>query len=324
MRILLSSPLLALPVLAGCASVSTRLPDISLPQLTEERTHQEVMAFDDMTRLQKRLLRVATPILKANTELCPKLRRDIGVRTHRLKTYPKAMRPAAKRELGAKEAPTIIMVAEGSPAQKAGLRIGDEILNKKNKAVSIYDNSLQDSLKNGLIRIRRSSEIKEIKITADNLCGYKLRLSQTAVINAYADGKHITLTSGMMNFVKSDDELALIIGHEMGHNTMGHIRKIIGNIILTAGATRYTRPFESEADYVGMYYMVRAGYSPEGVEDVWRRLALTNPKSVARAKTHPTYPNRYLRLAAARNEIKLKQVAGEPLVPNFKTGSGKS
>jgi predicted Zn-dependent protease len=295
-----------------------------LPQLTEERTHQEVMAFDDMTRLQKRLLRVATPVLKANTELCPKLRRDIGVRTHRLKTYPKAMRPAAKRELGAKDRPAIIMVTEGSPAQKSGLRIGDEILNKKNKAVSIYDNSLQDSLKNGLIRIRRGSEIKEIKITADNLCGYKLRLSQTAVINAYADGKHITLTSGMMNFVKSDDELALIIGHEMGHNTMGHIRKIIGNIILTGGATRYTRPFESEADYVGMYYMVRAGYSPAGVEDVWRRLALTNPKSVARAKTHPTYPNRYLRLAAARKEIESKQAAGEPLVPNFKTGSGKS
>jgi len=313
-------------LLCGCASIATDLPDVSMPQITEERVVQEALAFDDMARLQKRLLRVATPILKANTELCPKIRRDIGVRTHSLKTYPKAMRPAAARELGAKDMPTIIMVAKGSPAQKAGLQIGDEILNEKDKAVSIYDDGFQDILAqtDAKIRIRRDGTIQEMAITAESLCGYKLRLSQTSVINAYANGRTITVTSGMMNFAEDDDELALIIGHELAHNTMGHIRKTIGNYIITLGSTRYTRPFESEADYVGMYYMVRAGYDPEGVEDFWRRLALTNPKSVARANTHPTYPNRYLRLAATRDEIKAKQAAGEALFPNFKTGADAS
>jgi len=105
---------------------------------------------------------------------------------------------------------------------------------------------------------------------------------------------------------------------------MGHIRKIVSNIILSLGGTRYTRPFESEADYVGLYYMARAGYSLEKVEEVWRRLALTNPKSVARAKTHPTYPNRYLRIAATRDEIETKKAKGEILLPNFKTGAEKS
>lgn len=326
MQKLMAALFLSAPVLGGCASIATELPDVAAPQITEEQIKQEAMAFGDMTRLQKRLLRVATPILKANTELCPKIRRDIGVRTHSLKTYPKTMRPAAARELGAKEQSTVIMVAEGSPAQKAGVQIGDEILDKKDKAVSIYDKGFQDVLAEdtATLRIRRESKIKELDITADSLCGYKLRLSQTAVINAYADGRHITVTSGMMNFAEDDDELALIIGHELAHNTMGHIRKTIGNYIISLGGTRYTRPFESEADYVGMYYMVRAGYDPEGVEDFWRRLALTNPESVGRAKTHPTYPNRYLRLAATRDEIKSKQAAGDPLLPNFKTGADKS
>ena len=318
--------LVAALFLGGCASIATKLPDITAPQISEEQVVQEAMAFGEMTRLQKRLLRVATPILKANTALCPKIRRDIGARTHTLKTYPKAMRPAAARELGARDVPTIIMVRDGSPAQLAGLQIGDEILNKKDKAVSIYDDGFQDVLAGDTakIRIRRDGKIKDLDITADSLCGYKLRLSQTGVINAYADGKHITVTAGMMNFVESDDELAFIIGHELAHNTMGHIRKTIGNIIISLGGTRYTRPFESEADYVGMYYLARAEYDLKSVEEVWRRLALTNPKSVSRANTHPTYPNRYLRIAATRDEINAKKTAEEPLLPNFKTGAEKS
>ena len=60
-----------------------------------------------------------------------------------------------------------------------------------------------------------------------------------------------------MEFVESDKELALIIGHELAHNTMGHIRKALGNYVVTLGGTRYTRPFESEADYVGLLYGAR-------------------------------------------------------------------
>jgi hypothetical protein len=64
--------------------------------------------------------------------------------------------------------------------------------------------------------------------------------------------------------------------------------------------------------------MVRAGYSPDNVEAFWRRLADIDPRSVHRAKTHPTFPDRYLRLAATREEILRKQAADEPLIPNFK------
>ena len=120
-----------------------------------------------------------------------------------------------------------------------------------------------------------------------------------------------------MDFVQSDDELALIIGHELAHNTMGHIRKVLSNYIVSFGGTRYTRPFESEADYVGLYYLVRAGYSPEGVESFWQRLATKAPRGINRAKTHPTFPDRYLRIKAARDEILSKQKAATPLLPNF-------
>ena len=155
-------------------------------------------------------------------------------------------------------------------------------------------------------------------------CNYNLRLTNSTAINAYADGRNLTITTGMMDFAESDSELALIVGHELAHNTMGHIRKSITNFIVSFGGTRYTRPFESEADYVGLYYLTRAGYSPQGVEAFWQRLATLAPRSINRAKTHPTFPDRYLRIQAAREEVLAKQKNGTPLIPNFISGNDSS
>lgn len=308
-------------LLTGCASVQTQLPDISEPRLTDERLTQETLAFNNIDVLTERLMRVAAPIMKANKELCRKTRLDIGITTHSLRSYSKRMRPAAAREFGASKDTSIFHVRAGSPADKAGLKRGDILLSPTQKPMSAHSKQFQTVLEETAKKLQVKRGEKEFTVSAEpeEICNYPVRLSQTSTINAYANGKKITMTAGMMNFVKDDNELALIIGHELGHNTMGHIRKIVTNMILSAGGTRYTRPFESEADYVGLYYIVRAGYNPSHVEDVWRRLGVTNPKSVARAQTHPTTPDRYLRIAAARDEIQAKKAAGQPLLPNFKT-----
>ena len=310
--------------LGGCASVGTRMPDIMPSMVAAERTEQETLAFSEIRKLRNHLSQVAAPILTANTALCPKIRYDLGARTHKLSNYPKAVREGAAREMGAKAHPTLSYILRDSPAEHAGLKPGDELLGKGDAPLDLSSKDFQNILAAGdSIRIRRDDEIMDVDIEPEQKCGYDVKLAVTSDINAYATGRTITITSGMMNFVKSDEELALIIGHELAHNTMSHIRKSITNYILSGMATRYTRPFESEADYVGMYYMVRAGYDPENVEDVWRRLALINLKAVARAKTHPTYPNRYVSLAATRDEIKAKQAIGKPIIPNFKSGQSE-
>jgi len=312
-------------LLSGCASVDTRMPEITPSMEAAERTEQETLAFSEVRRLRNHLSQVSAPILAANTALCPKIRYDIGARTHKLSNYPKAIRKGAAREMGAKEYPTLSYILMNSPASKAGLKPGDELLGDGETSLDVTSKAFQNVLASGgPLRIRRDGSVMDVDIVPEQKCGYDIKLAVTSDINAYATGKTITVTSGMMNFVKSDEELALIIGHELAHNTMSHIRKSITNYILSGMATRYTRPFESEADYVGMYYMVRAGYNPNNVEDVWRRLALVNLKAVARAKTHPTYPNRYLSLAATRDEIEDKQASGAPIIPNFKSSEPKS
>lgn len=306
--------------LSACASIQTRIPDISLPSLSNERKTQETLAFTNIDALTQRLMRISGPIMAANTDLCPKTRLDIGVTTHGLKSYSKPMRSAAAREFGASKDISIFNVRAGSTAAKAGLRRGDILLSVTGRPMSAHSKTLQTYLENEdlPLRIKRGDREFTVTVTPEEVCNYPIKLSPTSTINAYANGRTITMTAGMMNFVKDDNELALIIGHELGHNAMGHIRKSITNFILSLGGTRYTRPFESESDYVGMYYIARAGYNLNMVEDVWRRLGVTNPKSVVRAKTHPTTPSRYLRIAAAREEIKAKRAASEPLLPNFR------
>jgi len=220
--------------------------------------------------------------------------------------------------------PRIFHIADGSPAAASGLKRGDIIIDEAGDPADLRGESWETDLADDQIRVKRGSETLTINVKAVPACDYNLRLSQSAAINAYADGRNITVTAGMMNFAQNDSELALIVGHELAHNTMGHIRKSITNYVLSLGGTRYTRPFESEADYVGLYYLARAGYSPEGVEDFWKRLSTVSPKGINRAKTHPTFPERYLLIRAARDEILKKQKAGTPLLPNFAAGSAQS
>lgn len=310
-------------MLSACVSVSTRLPDISLPSLASEQASQEASAFEELARLRERLDRVALPMRAQNAALCPKTQFDFGIQTHSLKSYSKALRPAAARDIGARDTPTIIYVRAGSAADKAGVTPSDAIINADAKPLPADHKSLQAKFKDGersvLIR-NTAGVVRSVDVEPVSVCGYPVRLQLSTAVNAYANGRKVTITSGLMDFTKSDAELALIIGHELAHNTMGHIRKVTTNFILSGGATRYTRPFELESDYVGLYYTARAGFELDDVEDIWRRMALLNPRSVARAKTHPTYPDRFLRMSAARDEITAKIAAGEPLVPNFKAG----
>lgn len=316
-RTALPCTLFASCLLGSCASTATQLPNISEPALRAESIVQENAALATQSAHTARLQSVGRRILRANAALCPKTRRDIGVIIHTEDNYSQELRIAARRQLGASRKPSVFLVAPDSPAERAGVKPGDIFLmNGKPISSDIVRESLDtDSV---TLAIRRGDRDMTVTLEPETICRSRMRLRPSSAINAYANGRNITVTTGMLEFTDSDDELALILGHELAHNTMGHIRKVIGNFILSGFATRYTRPFELESDYVGLYYMVRAGFNPDDVEAFWRRLGDVDPRSVNRAKTHPTFPDRYLRLAAAREEIIAKQDADLRLVPNYK------
>jgi Zn-dependent protease with chaperone function len=140
-------------------------------------------------------------------------------------------------------------------------------------------------------------------------------------INAGATFGTVVVTWGMLEFVKSDDELATVLGHELGHHTQGHIVKGVATSIATmavaiaagiasgssqagnaAGAlsqslaNHYNQSQELEADTVGLRYAALAGYNPAAAIDLFERLAVGVPQTLIAefSSSHPSSPERML------------------------------
>jgi Zn-dependent protease with chaperone function len=153
-------------------------------------------------------------------------------------------------------------------------------------------------------------------------------------INAGATFGQVAITSGMLNFVKSDDEMATVLGHELAHIEQGHVLKgTIGGLALNVlaivletrvpGAGRaaggvgqlflnhYTQTQEREADQVGLGYAYEAGYDPLSAVEIQERLAVEVPQSMA-AGFFNTHPSSVERAVAARERARELLARGDP------------
>lgn len=125
---------------------------------------------------------------------------------------------------------------------------------------------------------------------------YRFEILNTDEINAFAlPGGFMHADMGLLNFVGSDDELAAVLGHEMGHVERRHVVTLsqkatvlgilIGVIsILSPIASmlggyggdlafgKFSRQDELQADRYGLLLMSRAGYDPQSNVDLMAHL----------------------------------------------------
>lgn len=120
---------------------------------------------------------------------------------------------------------------------------------------------------------------------------YRYRVLNSSVPNAFAlPGGFIVINRGLLVGLHSEAEMAAVLGHETGHVTAkhslaGYQRALAANILLAgvavgtggkqwamdlSGVTAslvtngFSREQEREADWLGIDYMVKAGYNPMG------------------------------------------------------------
>ena len=143
---------------------------------------------------------------------------------------------------------------------------------------------------------------------------WEVNLIGSKQINAFCmPGGKIAFYTGILDQLKlTDDEIAMVMGHEMAHALREHARSRLAksqatSIGLSLGAQllglgdlgtqlltlKVSRSDEIDADLVGLELAARAGYNPQAAVSLWRKMGeATGNGGIAFLSTHPSGPDR--------------------------------
>lgn len=158
---------------------------------------------------------------------------------------------------------------------------------------------------------------------------WQVALIRSKDINAFCmPGGKIAFYTGILDTLRlTDDEVAMVMGHEMAHALREHAREQlaknsatsigislgaqllglgdIGNYAAQLGgqllSLNFSRSDESDADLVGLEIAARAGYNPQAAVRLWEKMGQATGNStqgLAFLSTHPSGPQRIRQLQA--------------------------
>jgi len=167
---------------------------------------------------------------------------------------------------------------------------------------------------------------------SDSQVPFTVKVIDSDEVNAVAlPGGFFFIDSGLIMAADNEAELAGVMAHEIAHVAACHAARgrtrakligmasmsmsMIGGPVAFAayeGLTiakpftlmRFSRKFESEADFYGVQYMYRAGYDPQALPTFFERVkALEKTKTSAVARAFATHPQTADRIAKTQDEI---------------------
>jgi len=326
-----------------------------------EQERQLAFRFETLIEQTKRLQSVSFRIMTANTGYCGTVTAPIfGLSVLSLDNLSESLRPLAAQRLGLDNRVDIVHVVKQSPARRAGLAPGDRILQVDGRKIpegregtrtlaQVFSRSKSSqSLRIIILRGARQLTFTMRPVAG---CAIQAMLAGQNEEHAETNGRRIVIRRNLLRIATTDEELALIVGHELAHIMSGHEKspredksaEVLGGFAVDARIraseaekTEKTRRFfnrsshkgrdvfsqqqEAHADYLGMYFMARAGFGTQGVERFWRRMTEDGPRATPFAATHPVSAKRFALMTKTHDEISLKQRSQAPLEPNVKPG----
>lgn len=158
---------------------------------------------------------------------------------------------------------------------------------------------------------------------------WEVNVLSSKELNAFCmPGGKIMFYSGLITQLKlTDDEIAVVMGHEISHALREHSREQVsqaiaaqtainlGTTLLGLGsasadvantgyqafvATKFSRTDESEADTIGLELTSRAGYDPRSAISLWNKMMQANQggRPPEFLSTHPAEENRIAEIRA--------------------------
>ncbi|MDO8774913.1 MAG: M48 family metallopeptidase [Burkholderiaceae bacterium] len=198
-----------------------------------------------------------------------------------------------------------------------------------------YAQMLQQAAEKNALGAQANPQVRRLRAIARNIIPFavawnprardwrwEVNLIGSRQINAFCmPGGKIAFYSGILEQLKlTDDEVAMVMGHEIAHALREHARERMGKSAVTHGAARiggalaatllgvdprltdglarggaslltlqFSRTDESEADLVGMELAARAGYNPRAGVTLWRKMGAASQGAPPQwLSTHPS------------------------------------
>ena len=234
--------------------------------------------------------------------------------------------------------PSLAQVDVGAPSQLRNLVPAQEI---ESAAAQQYAQLVADARAKNSLAPQGNQQLQRLRNIAGRLVPqtaqwndrsrqwrWEVNLLGSKQINAFCmPGGKIAFYTGILDQLQlTDDEAAMIMGHEMAHALREHARSRIAKsqgtgTILSLGAQllglgqlgdvaaslgtqlltlRFSREDETDADLVGLELAARGGYNPQASVSLWQKMGQAGGGAGGPGflSTHPSGPDRIQQLQA--------------------------
>ena len=250
--------------LASCAKPSTAYPviplaDVQAATLIDQRNNV-IARLDRLERVNS----IGWPLLVANADLCHNRRADrFGFSVGNDKTIRALADGFTLKQvnaIGYDASPVVLNVFEGTPAARAGLMrgavpikvgetdIGGE-MDSLNEALSEYSEARAEAKQKretgepetvlpDLDVVFQNPDGSELRarLTPETICSIPINVSETDSVNANTGGTSVNMFRGLLTLMEDDDDVAIVIGHEIGHVIGRHVPKLRRNTYVSGFA----------------------------------------------------------------------------------------
>ena len=240
-------------------------------------------------------------------------------------------------------APSLAQVDVGAASSLRNLVPAQELESASGKE---YAKLLADARAKGELAPQGSPQLQRLRQIAGRLVPqaaqwnersrqwrWEVNLISSQQINAFCmPGGKIAFYTGILDKLRlTDDEAAMIMGHEMAHALREHARSRIakskgtgtllslgsqllglgqlGDVAANIGTQlltlRFSREDETDADLVGLELAARGGYNPQAAVTLWQKMAKAGASAGGPnfLSTHPSGPARIEKLQANVSKV---------------------